>query len=227
MPALISIQVNSLFKDNDMKRLLVLCGVMLCAFSFVACDNDDDEYIGEPYDATLTIQPECGIEGIAASSYFVQPCIYATNDKGDTVNVFSLREINGFDYEEGNKYVVRIHATPNKKEAVWGDAPAYQYSLTKVISKTFVGINTTGVHRETYRLHWQETNGSDFPHFDATNVKTGESTIFAYGEIIGFNPAINDPNSTPTDTTVTVDVYPRSEPTNRISNHKALYRIVK
>lgn len=141
--------------------------------------------------------------------------------------MFSLREINGFDYEEGNKYLVRIHATPNKKEAVWGDAPAYQYSLTQVISKTFVGINTTGVHRETYRLRWQETSGSDIPHYDATNVKTGESAIFAYGEIIGFKPAINDPNSTPADTTVTVDVYPRSEPTNSISNHKALYRIVK
>ena len=46
-----------MFRDNDMKRLLVLCGVMLCGFSFVACDNDDDEYIGKPYDATLTIQP--------------------------------------------------------------------------------------------------------------------------------------------------------------------------
>lgn len=70
-------------------------------------------------------------------------------------------------------------------------------------------------------------SGSDFPHFDATNTKTGESTIFAYGEIIGFKPALNAPNSTSMDTTVTVDVYPRREPTNSISNHKALYRIVK
>lgn len=214
-----------------MKGLIILWSTMLiaCSFLTVSCDNDDDEYIGKPYDATLTIQPECGIDGIPVTSYCFQPCIYATNDHNDTVNVFSLKEINGFDYEEGNKYVVRIHATPNKKEAVWGDAPAYFYHLTQVISKTYVGINTTGVHRETYHLHWQEANESNYvPHFDATNVKTGESTTFAYGEIIGFTPAFAfNPSAAPLDTTVTVDVYPRSKATNGFNNHKALYRIVK
>lgn len=213
-----------------MKRHNYLWSTMLiaCCFLTASCDNDNDEYIGKPYDTTLTIQPECGIDGIPATSYYFHPCIYATNDQGDTVNVFSLHEINGFDYEEGNKYVVRIHATPNKKEAVWGDAPTYYYNLTQIISKTYVGINTMGVHRETYRLHWQESSESkDFPHFDATNVKTGEKTIFVYGEIIGFKPTVNVSTSAPEDTTVTVDVYPRSEPTNSVSNHKALYRIVK
>ena len=214
-----------------MIRFIYLWGFLLvaCCFLTASCNNDDDEYIGKPYDDILTIQPECGIESIPASSYFVHPCIYATNDRGDTVNVFSLKEINGFDYEEGNKYVIRIHATPNKKEAVWGDAPAYYFNLTQVISKIFVGINSTGVHGETYRLHWQEASESnDFPHFDATNVNTGESTTFIYGEIIGFTPNFGlDSTIAYSDTTVTVDVYPKSKTTNPYNNHKAIYRIVK
>lgn len=217
----------------DMKRTILhllhgMASFVLATVLLTSCDNTDwDDYIGKPYDATLTIQPEYELRSLGEYPGWYRPCICGTDENGN-ICTYSAKAIEGFDFEEGYIYTIHIHAQPNRKEAVWGDAPPYNYSMLKLYDKIYVGIDETGAHEETLQLTDSLVDiGHDFP-FDgylAINTKTGTSIKLCRGEVIGFESSYD--RTRRHRYTMRVKVYPQQQPTTPLTQNRDKYRLVE
>lgn len=107
----------------NMKRYLLL--LLLAAFAFTACDKNDDYEVRE-----WTIASQLGI---AHGSHTLQPVLLVkTNNDTSWRAVYS--GIEGFDYEPGYEYRLRIMATQLSDPPQ--DGSSVRYTLLEQLSKT-------------------------------------------------------------------------------------------
>jgi hypothetical protein len=122
--------------------LMLMCGGGL--FSACTLENDDtDEFKPKTETWTVTIEPEYVFGGSYWGAYTgLTWQMEAKNDQGERVGTFFLDEIDGFTFEEGYRYKLKIDATTTDPRIV--DNSAYTFKLKKILSREYIGIRTEG-----------------------------------------------------------------------------------
>lgn len=106
----------------NLKRLLIL--LLASAIGLTSCDKEDSSTMAE-----WTVASEWGI---AQGVYGLQPVLLIQVDGGTTWNTMS-HEIEGFDYEPGYEYKIRVEA--EKLPTPMEDSSQFKYSLLEQIEK--------------------------------------------------------------------------------------------
>lgn len=143
----------------NMKRYLLL--LLLSAFAFTACDKDDDYTVRE-----WTIASQLGI---AHGAHTLQPVLLVKT--GDDISWRAVYSgIEGFDYEPGYEYRLRIKAEQLANPPQ--DGSSVRYTLLEQISKTpatsvipeqFFPVFTMEVAPQPLNYQGQQFLGVRFP----------------------------------------------------------------
>ncbi len=128
-----------------MKQKFLVILVML-AVGLTACsldDEDSNEFRPKTETWDVIIEPEYvfGYSFWGAETNKAMQ-MEAINDKGELVGRFFPGEIEGFTFEEGYRYLLKIDATTTDPRIM--DGPAYHFKLNKIVDKSYVGIRTEG-----------------------------------------------------------------------------------
>lgn len=127
-----------------MKQKYLAIILMIGAGLFTACTFDDFESEPgkwEPQTETWTVNIEP--EYVMGYSFWGSCCpqMEAFNEKAGQMN-FCTNEIEGFVFEEGYRYYLKVDATTTNPMIM--DGPSYTFKLNKVLQKEYVGISTEG-----------------------------------------------------------------------------------
>lgn len=117
------------------KYLLGVLGLFLCTFSFISCDKENEEgrkvtdY--KEYILTIASKKVPGVLTSAGYSYLTD--VYAVK-KDQSNDWVSFSNINGFDFEKGYEYKIKITETCFLDYSM-GEPAWAEYELLEVISK--------------------------------------------------------------------------------------------
>ena len=129
-----------------MKQKYLSFILLLGAGLFAACTLDNegtDEFKPKTEIWTVNIEPEYVFGGSYWGAYTGMSWqMEAKDDQGERIGTFFLDEIEGFTFEEGYRYKLKIDATTTDPRIA--DASSHTFKLKEVLSKQFVGIRTEG-----------------------------------------------------------------------------------
>ncbi len=141
--------------DMKVKYLMV---ILLAAGLLAGCSDDEAVDLGggkvrtgkytEVW--TVNIEPEYVLGADWWGGYStVHPVMEATDEAGNRTATFGMHQIEGFDFEEGYRYQLKIEAkdvlTPLEKQGIYvADASQYEFTLKEIVSKEYVGIREEG-----------------------------------------------------------------------------------
>ena len=177
-----------------------LCAAMMLAMGMLAsCDKDDAK--GDYTEVwTVNIEPEFVLSGDFWGGFTpVYPAMKAIDDEGNHIGTFTMGQIKGFDFEEGYRYKLEIQAKDIVKAALeedgvyFVDAPRYEFSLLKVLSKEYVGIRQEGrrdLEMDVQFVRVRSTNEIDSWEYRlllGTVVGTDETILMHSFEIAGLD----------------------------------------
>lgn len=178
-----------------MKQKFLAIILMLGAGMFTACTFDDFE--SEPSNWrpktetwTVNIEPEYVFGSSSWGGFNVYSLqMEAVNEKGERVATYNPHEINGFTYEEGYRYRLKIDATTTDPMIM--DAPNYTFQLKEVLSKEYVGIRTEGRREVTMDVrrvamsHPNPMSSEGFYYLCGKTIDGSETLDMGNEEILG------------------------------------------
>ena len=151
-------------KQIEMKQKFLAIILMLGAGLFTACTFDDFESepsTWEPQTETWTvnIEPEY-VMGYSFWGAYTSCCaqMEAFNEKAEQMKFFT-NEIDGFTFEEGYRYYLKVDATTTNPMMI--DGPCYTFKLNKVLQKEYVGINQEGRREVTMDVQMVSISSPD------------------------------------------------------------------
>lgn len=147
------------------RTFVIFTGLFL---SLLSCTNEKDETVNvvdnnQEKELILTIEPEYVLESSRSASDQVDPVMRVLDEKGTFYANLKLNEIDGFVYEEGYRYqlkVARINIGPT-----YGGSN-YNYKCLETISKDYIGVSQKDkreVLMDVYPVRWLSNKNNSGP----------------------------------------------------------------